>query len=49
MSSYLPQAKHLVVDAKVSLNAYTRYVNAVDEAERAQALREHRGHRQSHP
>ena len=38
---YLPQAKHLVVDAKVSLNAYTRYVNAVDEAERAQALREH--------
>ena len=25
---YLPQNKHLVVDAKVSLNAYTRYVNA---------------------
>ena len=38
---YLPQAKHLVIDAKVSLNAYTRYVNAEDELERQQALREH--------
>lgn len=38
---YLPQGKHLVIDAKVSLNAYTRYVNAEDEAERRQALREH--------
>ena len=38
---YLPQSKHLVVDAKVSLNAYTRYVNAEDEATRQLALREH--------
>jgi DNA recombination protein RmuC len=38
---YLPQNRHLVIDAKVSLNAYTRYVNADDEADRRQALREH--------
>lgn len=38
---YLPQEKHLIIDAKVSLNAYTRYVNAEDELERAQALKEH--------
>lgn len=38
---YLPQNKHLVIDAKVSLNAYTRYVNAEQELERQQALKEH--------
>jgi DNA recombination protein RmuC len=38
---YLPQAKHLIIDAKVSLNAYTRYVNAEDELDRQQALQEH--------
>lgn len=38
---YLPQNRHLIIDAKVSLNAYTRYVNAEDELERAQALKEH--------
>lgn len=38
---YLPQSKHLVIDAKVSLNAYLRYVNAEDESSRAQALQEH--------
>lgn len=38
---YLPDAKHLIVDAKVSLNAYTRYVNSEDELERKQALKEH--------
>lgn len=38
---YLPQGKHLIIDAKVSLNAYTRYVNAEDEAERSTALMEH--------
>ncbi len=38
---FLPQNKHLVIDAKVSLNAYTRYVNAEDEATRALALKEH--------
>ena len=38
---YLPQSKHLVIDAKVSLNAYTRYVNADDDVSRQQALQEH--------
>lgn len=38
---YLPQSKHLVIDAKVSLNAYTRYVNAEDDNERRIALKEH--------
>lgn len=38
---YLPQDKHLIIDAKVSLNAYTRYINSGDEAERKTALAEH--------
>ena len=38
---YLPQGKHMVIDAKTSLAAYTRYVNADDELERNQALKEH--------
>ncbi|PAU87230.1 DNA recombination protein RmuC [Pseudomonas sp. WN033] len=38
---YLPQDKHLIIDAKVSLNAYTRYINSEDEQERAVALAEH--------
>ena len=38
---YLPQDKHLIIDAKVSLNAYTRFVNSDDEAERKLALSEH--------
>ncbi len=38
---YLPENKHLIIDAKVSLNAYTRYVNADDELARQQALKEH--------
>jgi DNA recombination protein RmuC len=38
---YLPQGKHIVIDAKVSLNAYTRYVNALDDHERSTALQEH--------
>lgn len=38
---YLPQNKQLIIDAKVSLNAYTRYVNADDEITRKQALKEH--------
>jgi DNA recombination protein RmuC len=38
---YLPDEKHLIIDAKVSLNAYTRYVNAETDIERAQALKEH--------
>ncbi|EHR42609.1 DNA recombination protein RmuC [Alishewanella jeotgali] len=38
---YLPQGRHLIIDAKVSLNAYTRFVNSEDELERSQALKEH--------
>jgi DNA recombination protein RmuC len=38
---YLPQDRHLVIDSKVSLNAYTRYINAEDDLERAKALKEH--------
>lgn len=38
---YLPQEKHLVIDSKVSLNAYTRYVNAEGEVEQQLALKEH--------
>jgi DNA recombination protein RmuC len=38
---YLPQDKHLIIDSKVSLNAYVRFVNSEDEAERATALKEH--------
>lgn len=38
---YLPEEKHLVIDAKVSLNAYTRYVNSDDDLERQIAIKEH--------
>jgi len=38
---YLPEDKHLIIDAKVSLNAYTRYVNAETDSERNQAIKEH--------
>ncbi len=38
---YLPQQRHLVIDAKTSLAAYTRYVNAEDDNSRSLALREH--------
>ena len=38
---YLPQERHLVIDAKTSLNAYTRYVNAENELDANQAIKEH--------
>ncbi|MGQ4880372.1 DNA recombination protein RmuC [Billgrantia sp. LNSP4103-1] len=38
---YLPQGRHLVIDAKTSLAAYVRYVNAEDERERELALADH--------
>ncbi|WP_352283896.1 DNA recombination protein RmuC [Pseudoalteromonas sp. Q18-MNA-CIBAN-0097] len=38
---YLPQGRHLVIDAKTSLNAYTRYVNADNELEAQLAIKEH--------
>lgn len=45
---FLPGGRSLVIDSKVSLNAYTDYANASTEAERSAALRQHlasvRGH-----
>ena len=38
---YLPENKHLVIDSKVSLNAYTRYVNAPNDLEKEQAIKQH--------
>ncbi|UGA37474.1 DNA recombination protein RmuC [Chromobacterium haemolyticum] len=37
----LPEGKQLVVDSKVSLNAYVRYTAAEDEAERATEMKAH--------
>ncbi|QEA38235.1 DNA recombination protein RmuC [Pistricoccus aurantiacus] len=38
---YLPQNRHLVIDAKTSLSAYVRYVNSDEDIQRAQALADH--------
>lgn len=38
---YLPQNKHLIIDSKVSLNAYTNYINAENEHDRKFSLIEH--------
>lgn len=38
---YLPQGRHLVIDAKTSLVAYLEYVNAEDELTRRQSLASH--------
>lgn len=37
----LPQQKHLIIDAKVSLNAYIKAANADTEEDQTQALKEH--------
>lgn len=37
----LPEGKHIIVDAKVSLNAYNDYINKNDETIKAQALKRH--------
>lgn len=37
----LPEGKRLIIDSKISLNAYTDYVNADNDADREQALRRH--------
>ncbi|MEO6699179.1 MAG: DNA recombination protein RmuC, partial [Paraperlucidibaca sp.] len=37
----LPDNKHLIIDAKMSLNAYMDYANAKDDATRDAALRRH--------
>ena len=38
---HLPGGRHLVIDTKLSLNAFTDSVNAVSEADREAAMREH--------
>ena len=37
----LPENKHIIVDAKVSLNAYNDYVNSEDDALKSQFLKQH--------
>lgn len=37
----LPDNKDVVIDSKVSLNAYERYCSSEDDAERAEALKQH--------
>lgn len=37
----LPDDKHLILDSKVSLSAYSRYFDTEDKAERERALKEH--------
>ncbi len=38
---YLPEEKHIIIDSKVSLIAYERYVNANSEEEKEVAVKEH--------
>jgi DNA recombination protein RmuC len=38
---YLPMQRHLIIDAKVSLTAYERYVSAINEDEKQKFLKEH--------
>jgi len=45
---YLPEERHLIVDAKVSLVAWTRVVNAESEAEREAAMKAHLQSLRSH-
>ena len=37
----LPDNKHIIIDAKVALVAYDRFINAASEEERSQHLRDH--------
>ncbi len=37
----LPDGKKMIVDSKVTLTAYERYINSEDETEKAQHLKEH--------
>lgn len=45
---HLPEGRHMIVDAKMSLVAYERYVSATNEDDRAESLKQHlvsvRGH-----
>lgn len=38
---YLPEGKHIIIDSKVSLLAWDRFINSTDEAARTIALNEH--------
>jgi len=38
---HMPQDRDIIIDSKVSLVAYERFVNAEDPAQKAQALKEH--------
>ena len=38
---HMPQERDIIIDSKVSLVAYERFVNAEDPAQKAQALKEH--------
>jgi DNA recombination protein RmuC len=44
----LPEKRHVVIDSKVSLTAYERYINAEQDAERELALRQHVGSVRTH-
>lgn len=44
----LPDGKHLILDSKVSLTAYARYVEAEDEAEKSLQLKAHLASLSSH-
>lgn len=45
---HMPDQRDIVIDSKVSLTAYERFINSEDEAQRAQALREHIGSISTH-
>ena len=44
----LPEKKHLIIDAKVSLKAYEAYVNATDETQQNTHLKRHRDSLKGH-
>ncbi len=45
---YLPDEKHIIIDAKVSLTAYEAYVSENDEVKKSLALKEHINSVKSH-
>ena len=45
---HLPENKHLIIDAKVSLTAYLRLTECTDEADRKAALKDHLASLRSH-
>ena len=44
----LPEQKHLIIDAKVSLKAYEAYINATDELQQTNQLKKHRDSLKGH-